>query len=246
MDAYLYVTGWQLVETLLIILAAAIFHGVTGFGFMVLASPLVSFCMDIKMAIPLLVLLGACNAYTMLIMLRKSVDWPQTYLLIPATIAGVPLGVWSMIYLNDKILRYCLASFIAIIAIKMICGKINTYLRAPAWALPFGLCAGFFSGMFNMSGPVLITYAQLRHWERDRFKGTVAVLMCMAVSTTAITQFISGITPNNIFLTVVLIYPFIYFGNRAGIWIGRFLSPHFFSKMMQWLLLLLALLLALK
>jgi uncharacterized membrane protein YfcA len=156
---------WALGYVVLVCLAAGFAHGAIGFGFPVVATPLVALVIDIRSAIALLapvtlvlVLLSVLRGGSLVELLRRfwylplviaAGSWLGTRLLLAAppepfllVLAGVVL-----LYLNLD---------------RLGLGRSDAVKRLP---LPFGLAFGFAAGVFeaiaNVAGPVLLVYFML-------------------------------------------------------------------------------------
>ena len=156
---------WALGFVLLVCLAAGFAHGAIGFGFPIVATPLVALVIDVRSAIALLapvtlvlVLLSVVRGGNLLELLRRFWYLPLviaagsfvgTQLLLAAPPEPFILVLAAVILFYLNIDRLGLASN-------------NAVQRRP---LPFGLGFGFAAGVFeaiaNVAGPVLLVYFML-------------------------------------------------------------------------------------
>jgi uncharacterized protein len=156
---------WALGFVVLVCLAAGFAHGAIGFGFPIVATPLVALVIDVRSAIALLapvtlvlVLLSVVRGGSLLELLRRFWYLPlviaagsffgtRLLLAAPPEPFILVLAVVILFYLNID--RLGLASN-------------NAVQRLP---LPFGLGFGFAAGVFeaiaNVAGPVLLVYFML-------------------------------------------------------------------------------------
>jgi uncharacterized membrane protein YfcA len=156
---------WALGFVLLVCLAAGFAHGAIGFGFPVVATPLVALVIDVRSAIALLapvtlvlVLLSVLRGGSLVELLRR-------FWYLPLAIA---LGAW----LGTRLLLVAPPEpFLLVLA-----GVILLYLNldrlglggssaVKSLPLPFGLGFGFVAGVSeaiaNVAGPVLLVYFML-------------------------------------------------------------------------------------
>jgi uncharacterized membrane protein YfcA len=156
---------WSLGFVLLVCLAAGFAHGAIGFGFPIVATPLVALVIDVRSAIALLapvtlvlVLLSVVRGGNLLELLRRFWYLPLviaagsfigTHLLLAAPPEPFILVLAAVILFYLNIDRLGLATN-------------NAVKRLP---LPFGLGFGFAAGVFeaiaNVAGPVLLVYFML-------------------------------------------------------------------------------------
>ena len=80
----------------LITFVACFIQGLSGFGSILLALPLLAIFLDIKTVIPLVALQGLFSAVLLLIGLRKDFEWKKVLPLFAGSIPGVPVGVFFL------------------------------------------------------------------------------------------------------------------------------------------------------
>ena len=157
--------AWGFVWIAFVVLLSGFTHGVIGFGFPIVATPLIALATDIKTAI--LVILVPTLTMTILSVfrggnLRESIGrfWYMPFLLMAGSFAGTRLLIGA-----DP------APFTLVLAVIMIAwlnmdrlGKVEVGFvkRWPhATAVVFGLTAGIFEATANVAGPLLIIYFML-------------------------------------------------------------------------------------
>lgn len=147
---------------MLVVIVAALTHGMMGFGFPLISTPMVAMASDIKTAI--LVTLVPNLAVNLVSMLRggnwtASVarHWPVAVYVLVGTIIGTRV----LIFGNPEPLKLLLAAMIVVFLLQR-------RLRGIDWSwLPrhprasgamFGLLGGFLSGTVNVAVPPLVIY----------------------------------------------------------------------------------------
>jgi uncharacterized membrane protein YfcA len=156
---------WALGFVVLVCLAAGFAHGAIGFGFPVVATPLVALVIDIRSAIALLapvtlvlVLLSVVRGGSLLELLRR-------FWYLPLVIAlGSWLGTKLLLTAPPEPFLLVLAAVILLYLNldRLGLGGSSAVKNLP---LPFGLAFGFAAGVFeaiaNVAGPVLLVYFML-------------------------------------------------------------------------------------
>jgi uncharacterized protein len=156
---------WALVFIALVCLVSGFAHGAIGFGFPIVATPLVALVIDIRLAIGLLApvtlvlvlitavrgggLLGMARRFWYLPLVVAAGAWLGTKLLLAAPPEPflLVLALVILLYLNlDRVGR----------------GSSPSMQRRPiAFGLAFGFAAGVFEAIANVAGPVLLVYFML-------------------------------------------------------------------------------------
>lgn len=157
--------GWALGFVVLACLFSGFAHGAIGFGFPIVATPLVALVVDIKSAIALiapltlaLVLISALRGGGVARILRDF--WPL--------LAGAAVGAWLGTRLliaappEPFILVLALAILLYLNLDRLGRGTSPAVQRRPvAFGVAFGFAAGVFEALANVAGPILLIYFML-------------------------------------------------------------------------------------
>lgn len=158
-----------------VLLLASVVQAVSGFGFALLSMPLLSVIVDTKDAVAVSTLVGTLASTVMLARHRRHVCWPLVWPLLGGALAGMPVGLYVLIVLDERLLRLVLAGAVLV----------SVFVLARGWQLEgrsrrFDLGAGFLSGVLNTSvstnGPPLVLALQARGLEPDAFRATISAL----------------------------------------------------------------------
>lgn len=162
MDIFAQWPAWTWIAMLAATLLAAVAHGVIGFGFPLISTPLVALFTDVRTAV-LTTLLP--NLVINVISIVRGADWIATLRQFWPMAAYVLLGTIG----GTRILAYAEPRYLKL----MLAGMIFAYLlqarlRGSGWkflkrfprlcAPVFGLLGGFFSGSVNVAVPPLLVY----------------------------------------------------------------------------------------
>lgn len=145
-----------------VVLLAGFAHGLSGFGFPVISTPMVALFADVRTAV--LVTLFP-NIVVNVLSAVSGEDWRDNlrrYWTIPVyVLAGTVIGTQVVIWAPANPLRLFLAAVIVVYLRQDLFRRIDwsVVIRAPrSSALAFGLVAGFLSGTVNVMLPPLLIY----------------------------------------------------------------------------------------
>jgi len=155
---------------------AALVHGSIGFGFPMVATPLLALMMDIQSAIiitliPTLLMNIITVAGEANYKFKAFIDaFKRHYLLATYALIGTVFGTLLLIYSNSDLFKVLLAFAILVYLIsdqiKLNMPWLAHYPRSAK--LVFGLIAGLLGGLTNVMAPVLIIYSlELKKSKRD-------------------------------------------------------------------------------
>lgn len=145
----------------LVSLASAFLHGTFGFGFPLLATPLLILVFDMQTAI-LLTLVPTVSVNLVSILAER--DWRaglRAYWPIPTfTIVGGFLGTQLLLSVDPEPFRLLLAIAMIAYLIGQHRYRVDRRYQVPGWGMAvFGLLLGLMAGVVNIFSPLVIVYA---------------------------------------------------------------------------------------
>ena len=91
-----------------IIFLSALLQTTSGFGFALMAMPLISLVVGVKPAAPLVALTGFTLYAVNLVRYRRGFNLREVAPLAVAAALGVPIGVWALSSLNERLIEVVL------------------------------------------------------------------------------------------------------------------------------------------
>lgn len=161
----------------IIVVAVAIFAAsftqvIAGFGFALLAMPIMTLALPVDRALVIVTLLSSITTVVQAVLLREHTDRVLARRLTIASFAGMPLGLFVLNVVDDRPLRIALGVSV-LIATALLARQVSLAHVGPG--LDVG--AGFVSGVLNTSlgtnGPPLVFDLQSRGLDPDRFRATI-------------------------------------------------------------------------
>ncbi|HEY7165759.1 MAG TPA: sulfite exporter TauE/SafE family protein [Candidatus Binatia bacterium] len=161
------------------LLAAAFMKGVTGMGFPLIATPILTLLLDIRSAVVVLIVPSMLMDVTQIsrgvfpVALVK-----RLFGFVLLGVIGAYLGTGFLVTLPLWILNLCLGSAVLIfVAINLLQPDLKISSNAEKVLSPMvGFGAGFLNGMTNVSGPVLAMYFYGLKLSKTEFVKAAAVI----------------------------------------------------------------------
>lgn len=230
----------------LIVFGASLTATVTGYGFVLLASPLLLLLLAPAAAVPLSISLGW--VVITLLLLRPKV-WraaERRYVLrlAAAGVLGIPVGTSLLLSLNAQVLRVLLGVVITALAAISLARTLPTSgqwpmlalasigggrqggrgrmaavrFRAPPWlgVLSAGFCGGILSGSAGLGGSLLVLYLSQLGLDKHRLRATSAATIWCTSSVTLAIFIGSGRFPTTLGWAAVGLVPALLTGMVAG------------------------------
>ncbi len=154
---------------------ATLIRSSLGFGEALIAVPLLSLFIPLRVATPLAVLMSITVAA-----LVVAQDWRHIHLrsaagLVAATVAGIPLGLLVLTHVHQEIAKCGLGVLIVLFAAFSLAApnRLRIEQEHRTVLLLFGFVAGILGGAYGMNGPPLAIYGSLRRWSPQHFRATL-------------------------------------------------------------------------
>lgn len=142
-----------------IILIASLIQGITGFGFALVAVPLLSlFIPEIKDITPVIVIYSLITNIIIVYRSRKYVELKKIIPLIIFSIIATPLGTYILISFKVKTLKFIIGIIIIITALAMLKNfKIKIKNEKISYGI-IGILSGILNGSTGLSGPPVVLF----------------------------------------------------------------------------------------
>ncbi len=167
---------------------AATIVGFSGFGFALITVPLLTIFLDLKLVVPLELLLALFCVTILSAKNMRFIKEPAVIYLFLGMMAGTVVGAWLLNNLETGLLKKILGILIVLFAVHIY--RRSGREREPrtreggrivgaAIALFVGLLSGIAGGMFGTSGPPLVVYVD--HFAKDKsaFRAQLVVLFML-------------------------------------------------------------------
>ena len=165
-----------------IILLAAFQQSLSGFGFALIAMPILVQLVGIQAAAPLVAALALILNIINSIRWRDAFDFSEIKGVGVWMALGVPLGIWGVFTLDEALVRGGLGVVLIAYALFALLKPGGLPAISRRWAYPAGFLAGMMGGAYNTAGPPLILYGSLRQWSNRRFRAVLQSLFAFSAS----------------------------------------------------------------
>jgi uncharacterized membrane protein YfcA len=158
---------------LAVVFLATLIRSAFGFGEALVAVPLLALVIPVEVAAPLAVLLSITVAGVIVVQDWRHVHIRSAWRLVVASLFGIPLGLWLLTAVADRVVKAILAVVIVAFSAYSLVSRRQVELKTdgPVWA--FGFAAGVLGGAYGMNGPPLVIYGALRRWSPEHFRATL-------------------------------------------------------------------------
>lgn len=212
-------------ETLVVLgatLVAATAQTVAGFGFALIAVPLLVTVLEVKDAVATAALLSFFNVAGVAWRGRDHVPWPIVRFLLVGSVCGMPLGLALLLGVSGDVLRIAVGA--VSIAMASAIG-LGFSLRAPGRVGTFGVgvVAGVLSTSIAINGPPVVLYLQALRHPPDTFRSAISTFFVWNGLVSLSLFAVSGVIGRHMMPPALYALP----GLVLGHWLGHLLWPRF-------------------
>jgi hypothetical protein len=203
----------------LIVFAAYVVFGVTGFGSTLLAIPLLAHLFPLKFAVPFFVILDCVGAFNMGLRLRADLMRDELKLLMPFMAAGILAGVWLLVQLRPELLLGGLGVFVVFFGAAYVL-RSGRGFPLPRWAAaPIGAFGGATSAVFGIGGPIYVFYLAGRGGGPTEIRATMPVVFMFTTLARIALFIVAGLYSPAALVAAAALLPVM----ALGIWTGHHL-----------------------
>ncbi|MCK4655296.1 MAG: sulfite exporter TauE/SafE family protein [Candidatus Cloacimonetes bacterium] len=226
----------------LIFIISAMLQGLTGFGFSILAVPLITLFISPKVAVPILLLNSMIINIIVLHSTWKSLELKRILILLLFGIIGMPLGAHLLVVLDENILKILIGSFIFIFGLLLIFGFRKQFKREKLSMIPIGITSGFLGGSISMSGPPIILFLANMGVGKHTFRGNLAAYFFLLNIFTIPVYIMNGLITKQVLSYSVTFLPGLLIGVISGNILSHRIKEKHFRKLILFLLLIMGIL----
>jgi len=211
-----------------IALTASFIQSLTGFGFAIIATPLLISIYDPKEVVLILQLISLPISTVFCVILRKDVDWKFVLILSLGSLLGQPIGMAIYYYMPSNMLKVFISVLILLfLLIKQIRCKPLQETRLKT--LIVGLISGILNTSTALAGPPLILYLVAINREKTSMRADSIVYFTFLSVTATIGFAISRQDLSTAVIHVFMMLP----AAIIGLIVGNLLFPYLSQKMFQ-------------
>jgi uncharacterized membrane protein YfcA len=228
-------TTTQVVLVLLIIFATSVVQSVAGFGFALLAVPLMVVVIDLQSAVIVSSFVGTLSNLLQSWQLRRNIDATMTKRFLLSTVIGAPAGLLLFIYANQSALKIVLG--ISILFGVFVLSRGLELQHISSWIdWLMGVLSGVLLMATSTNGPPLVFVLQARKIDPARFRATLnMVFLVSGAFGLVMFGFAGEIVRSDVNMAAVSV-PAMIIGVSLGVVIRKYVQQELFKKLVLILL----------
>lgn len=172
-------TGTEILVLLLAVGIAAVIQNIVGFGFALLAVPLMVLAVDPHDAVIISTILGLGSSCFQAFNGRRDAQWNVITRLSLSAIAGIPIGLLVFSHVSERLLKGCLALGI-FLAVFLLARRTNLGASHVRMEIGAGVLSGALSSSLSTNGPPLVFALQGRGMPIAQFRATISSIFTIS------------------------------------------------------------------
>ncbi len=229
----------HLLPVIVIIFFATLVQSIFSFGGALIALPLLSFFMEIKVAVPLMALDLSVLAIIIVIERWKDINFHAVWRLVVSAFIGIPLGIIFLRLADEQILKAVLAVTIIVFTLINLFQIKKQKKVSYRYAFLFGFLAGLFGGAFNITGPPVVMFGTLINMNPVLFRATLHSFFLFTNIFASIAHFVAGNITRKVITYFLFTLPVIALTSVVGGFLHKHIPEAKFSLIVKILMLVL-------
>ncbi len=215
-----------------VVLMASFLKGLTGFGFALLALPILTLFFPMQVLVPAMTIFNLLSSLYILAHIRLKVQPKYILPMLLASFVGIPAGVYVLNHFPEETLE--ITTGISIFAISMVffLGNSNE-ISASKKEKPI-VFAGFLSGLMSSSmsigGPPVALAMNKKGYNKDSFRKIFALVSVVNAVISSVLYVVKGIFVAFSLKFAVFLFPVLLVGSRIGDVYSRRINQNQFKK----------------
>jgi len=234
----MYNSVMELLFGMIVFMGAGFIQGLTSFGLSMVAIPLLILIMPLQEVVPTIIVLAMLTNALVIVTSRKEIKFRKFGLLIMMGILFMPLGAYSLRYLNPNYLQLCFGILITIFSLLLILKKTFPIKHEKAGYMVTGSISGFLNGSLSLSGPPIVIFLSMQGTNKDSFRANLSVYFIILNILTTVVFIANGLLNRVVFERILYLAPALVIGVLAGIFVSKKVKDEAFRKVVLVLLLI--------
>ncbi len=221
----------------IIFFGSSLFHGITGFGFVIVALPLIIIFHNPHQSVFLIVFLGFINTINLAIRTWRDIIFKMVKILFVCSIFGLPCGAYLYVHFNIIELKIFISTLILLFGLLLLSKWSYQFKKENIAQACVGFLAGVFQTSVGLTGIPPAVYLTLQKYNKSSFRASInAFLLCISPIGLAVLWFLSD-TSKSVFIKGVSFLPIVIIGQYVGVKLSNRVPQQRFRIIVIWTIL---------
>jgi len=200
-----------------IVVLASFVRAVSGFGYSLVATPLLMLVIEPKSVVVMNVILGSLTSVLILVPMRRHIDIRRAALMGLSSIPGIPLGAYLLSRLDPSAIKLTIAILVIPFSVLLLLGHSHQFRRDSLGCVIAGFLSGILTASTSLGGPPVVIFLLNQGLVTERFVATLAVHF-LFTTIISVSSFVSlGMVTSDLLIKVAILVPPLGLGSYLGI-----------------------------
>ena len=206
----------QILTCMIVVFLTAIMRGYTGFGFALVAVPLLAVIADPVTAVPMVLLLEVVGSLQLLPGLWRSAHLRSVMLLVAGALLATPIGLYGLAAIPADVMRLIIGLVVLATTCALAAGLKAIQEPRPPATFGVGILSGLLNGAAAMSGPPVVLF--YLNAQTAMHVGRASIVLYFLLSDTVAIAFAgaSGLLGSSTVLLAAATVPALFVGQVIG------------------------------
>ena len=220
------------------VFAAALVQGVTGFGFVIVAAPVLTIYLEPTLVVPVMLLQSVVLNAAIMVDGYRWINLRRVWALMLAGAALTPIGAALLIGLDAAVIKVLVGVVVGVTAVGMLLGLQRTASRELLASIPVGAVSGILGGATGLSGAPVVLFFTNQSVDPKESRANL-VFYFQVLNMIALPSFaVGGILTRDVFVLSLELLPGALAGVGAGIWLASRVAVAVFWRISLFIVLL--------
>ena len=199
----------------LVVAGASASQAISGFGFALIAVPLLSLFIDPQVAVVLATVVGAFSSTFQAVADRRHANKSLVQRLALSAYIGMPFGLFVFIVVSESVLRFIVGLVVLLAAIALIRGfSISQSNKKLDWIM--GWASGVLATSTSTNGPPLVFLLQAKKLSPESFRASINIVFSLTSFGAILLFALSGNITSDDFAGIAISIPMLLIGLAIG------------------------------
>jgi uncharacterized protein len=220
----------ELLLGVVVLCAAGLVQGCTGFGLALVAGPCLLLVFDQTLVVPVLLLLSTVNTSIVAWDARRHIQWALVLPLTVGGFVGFPVGVYTLKVVDPVMLKAGTGVFVTLAALTLLSGWRRPVRERVVSLAAVGTVGAFFGGSTAMGGPPVVLFLANQGTRKEVFRGSIACYFLLVNIYGMGWLLYQDLLTKQVFDHAGIFLPTMLVGTYAGLHLARRIREDVFRK----------------
>jgi uncharacterized protein len=224
----------NIVYGILIVFFASVLQGIMGFGYAIIAGPLLMLLFSPKLVVPVILIQTTFNCFIIIYLLKnyikKYFNSNMILRLAITGIIGIPIGTFLLVSVTAAMIKIIAGIVIVFYSVTQLFDYRKSIENENVGYTVVGFLSGILVGSIGMSGPPVVLFLTNQNVKKDSFRVNIILYFIIVGLIAILSMYFSDIINIKVINYFLLFFPAMVFGAILGNYFSKKANEIYFRK----------------